>query len=134
MSLHTREATQEVVLIEICLVLLAYIRPIFRGKSDALFSRLTICLPLWWFYLSSVWGVITVKNKSLIMISTISVMLLCYSNVTSQYAIWSSCYDIMLSHLTILLLQCADLSLYLGVRLLYFAILPLHFSILPFRH
>ena len=61
-------------------------------------------------------------------------MQLCYSNVTSSYANWSLCYDIMLSHLTILLLQCADLSLYLGVRLLYFAILPLHSSVLQFRH
>ena len=49
-------------------------------------------------------------------------------------AIWSLCYDIMLSHLTILLLQCANLSLYLGVWLLYFAILPLHSSVLQFRH
>ena len=74
------------------------------------------------------------------MISTISVMtlrcaiVLFQCDMTSQYAIWSLCYDIMLSHLTTFLLQCADLSLYLGVPVLYFAILPLHFSILQFRH
>ena len=61
-------------------------------------------------------------------------MQLCYSNVTSQYSIWSLCYDIMPSHLTILLLQSADLSLYLGDRLLHFAILLLYSCILPFRH
>ena len=51
-----------------------------------------------------------------------------------QYAIWSLCYDIILSQLIILLLQCPDLSLFLDVRLLYFAVLPLHSSILQFRH
>ena len=61
-------------------------------------------------------------------------MQLCYSNVTSQYSIWSLCYDIMPSHLTILLLRSADLSLYLGDRLLHFAILLLYSCILPFRH
>ena len=56
-------------------------------------------------------------------------MQLCYSNVTSQYSIWSLCYDIMPSHLTILLLQSADLSLYLGDRLFCYCILVIfHFD------
>ena len=150
MSLHTWEATQEVILIEICLVLLAYIRPIFRGKSDALFSRLTICLPLWWFYLSSVWGVITVKNKSLIMISTISVMIeICYGAtpmwrlnmlfgprvMTLCYHIWLFCFcNVLICHCTLafgyytlLFCHCILVFFHFDIRKSSFAVVICHF-------
>ena len=74
-------------------------------------------------YSITLWSVITVKNKCLIMISTISVITLRYAIVLFQCDVLIFYLVLVLSHLTILLLQSADLSLYLGDRLFCYCIL-----------